>query len=112
VRKQGRRLAEVTPEERHQVRIEIKKLRYATEFFESLFKQGAAKRRKRKAMESLEALQEVLGDLNDIAVGADIATSSAAADMVGANASRTHELIDAVRKEYRAFSKLELFWEH
>jgi inorganic triphosphatase YgiF len=67
--KRGRNLVELDPEERHQVRIEIKKLRYAAEFFESLFKSGGAKKRKRAALSTLEALQETLGELNDIAAG-------------------------------------------
>jgi triphosphatase len=111
VRKQGTRLADMHPEERHQVRIEIKKLRYASEFFESLFRQSAARKRQRAAMESLEALQEVLGDLNDIAVGAEITAASAAADNRQARISHSDDLIKAATKRYRTFAKLEPFWE-
>ncbi|MGK2898658.1 MAG: CHAD domain-containing protein [Burkholderiaceae bacterium] len=60
----GKRLAQGTPEERHQVRIAAKKARYATEFFQSLRPAGHVKRYLRR----LAALQDALGWLNDAAV--------------------------------------------
>lgn len=60
----GKRLAQGTPEERHQVRIAAKKARYATEFFQSSHPAGRVKRYLRR----LAALQDALGWLNDAAV--------------------------------------------
>ena len=60
----GKRLAQGTPEERHQVRIAAKKARYATEFFQSLRPAGHVKCYLRR----LAALQDALGWLNDAAV--------------------------------------------
>jgi len=51
---------------RHKLRIAVKKLRYATGFFESLFT-GHARRRTGFA-KSLKTLQDALGRLNDIRV--------------------------------------------
>lgn len=51
-------------EGRHRMRIALKKLRYAAEFFAPLF----AKKRAQKYIASLMALQDVLGELNDGAV--------------------------------------------
>ena len=79
--KRGRQIVELDPEERHQVRIGIKKLRYATEFFESLFKGRGMKKSKRAALSTLEALQETLGELNDITVGSHM-NSFCAADKI------------------------------
>ncbi len=62
--KSGKRLAQGTPEERHQVRIEAKKARYATEFFQSLYSAGNV----RRYLKRLSSLQDALGWLNDIAV--------------------------------------------
>jgi inorganic triphosphatase YgiF len=108
--KQGRNLVELDSEERHQVRIEIKKLRYATEFFESLFKGGGAKKRKRAALSTLEALQETLGELNDIAVGSHM-EASAAADMIHQEQlSRIDGLLADAKKQYQKLAALEPFW--
>lgn len=64
LRRHGRRLAEMQPEERHAARIAAKKLRYAAEFFASLYPE----RETRPFLRDLAALQNILGDLNDIAV--------------------------------------------
>jgi triphosphatase len=72
VLKRARHLAELDPEARHRVRIEIKKLRYGVEFFGSLFSGGKVAGRRRQTLDALESLQEVLGELNDIAMGGHI----------------------------------------
>lgn len=67
----GRRLAKLSEEARHQVRIEAKKLRYAVEFFTPLFQDGGRSRRRAGVfLHDMKALQGVLGDLNDIAQAA------------------------------------------
>lgn len=58
------RFAGLNAKERHKLRIEIKKLRYACEFFFSLF----PRRRQAAFLSSLKALQDQLGVSNDIAV--------------------------------------------
>jgi inorganic triphosphatase YgiF len=63
-RKLGRRLAQRSAEERHRLRIELKKLRYAAEFLRALFPEAAAER----TLKRLARLQDTLGHLNDVAV--------------------------------------------
>jgi inorganic triphosphatase YgiF len=65
VRKQGKALGTLSVEDRHRLRIEMKKLRYAAEFFASL---APGKRRREQKLFGghLRDLQELLGDLNDI----------------------------------------------
>jgi inorganic triphosphatase YgiF len=53
---------------RHRLRIAVKKLRYSTEFFSSLFLKKKQKRARQQYAALLKALQEALGILNDIAV--------------------------------------------
>ena len=65
--KLSKALNELTPREWHKLRIAVKKLRYGTDFFASLFGNKARKAHKRFASE-LETLQSALGKLNDIAV--------------------------------------------
>lgn len=64
VLRKSRKLPTQTPDERHATRIALKKLRYAAEFFESLFgRQRAA----RANIRLLAALQDRLGGFNDLA---------------------------------------------
>jgi triphosphatase len=62
-RKRGRRFEHLDPEARHQVRIALKKLRYAAEFFRSLYDDKPATR----FIRQLAKLQDGLGHLNDVA---------------------------------------------
>ena len=57
------RFSELGVVERHELRIFVKKLRYATGYFGALFPNRSGKR----FSHALEALQDTLGDLNDIA---------------------------------------------
>jgi len=63
-RRKSRDLALQTPQARHDARIALKKLRYAAEFFESLF---GRQHRTRAFIRALAALQDGLGGFNDLA---------------------------------------------
>lgn len=63
LRKRGRHFARLTPQERHALRIAVKKLRYAAEFFAPLYSRKEA----RSYLQALSRLQDVLGSLNDAA---------------------------------------------
>jgi triphosphatase len=63
VRKLAKRFAELTPDERHQLRIALKKLRYAADAFGRIYEAKAVTRYGKH----LSALQDELGLLNDIA---------------------------------------------
>lgn len=80
--KAGRHLKTMSVQERHRLRIAVKKQRYATEFFASLFPKKAAQ----AYVQRLSALQDHLGLLNDIAT-ADGLTH----DLAGAAAAGEHE---------------------
>jgi|APTNR8051073442_1049403.scaffolds.fasta_scaffold01491_8 CHAD domain-containing protein len=60
----GDGFAHLAPEDRHKLRIQVKKLRYATEFFGSLY----PKARLRSYLAALKMLQDQLGASNDIEV--------------------------------------------
>jgi inorganic triphosphatase YgiF len=68
----GKGLAKLDDAERHEVRIEAKKLRYATEFFASLFPGKKARRRRKAFLSALESLQDDLGLLNDHVTGPEV----------------------------------------
>lgn len=70
----GRSLARMDEESRHRLRIEVKKMRYAVEFFDGLYGTSKAKKRFRSA---IEELQEALGKLNDLATARTLAADQA-----------------------------------
>ncbi len=59
-------------EHRHEARKNAKKLRYAAEFFGSLFAGKRAARRYKRFIDAVEKLQDQLGALNDLATGPDV----------------------------------------
>jgi CHAD domain-containing protein len=63
--KRGRGFRKLSPEERHELRIALKKLRYASELFLPLLKNSKSKRR---YAETLAELQDHLGRSNDLSV--------------------------------------------
>jgi CHAD domain-containing protein len=68
LRKKAKSFAELDPPRRHKLRIQAKKLRYASDFFGGLFSGKQSDKRRKKFLAALEAVQDCLGDLNDIAV--------------------------------------------
>ncbi|HEY2534606.1 MAG TPA: CHAD domain-containing protein [Xanthobacteraceae bacterium] len=68
IRKQGKKLAKLDARHRHKLRIKTKKLRYAAEFFSGVFPSKKSARRCGKFISKLKAVQDALGDLNDIRV--------------------------------------------
>jgi CHAD domain-containing protein len=62
------KLKKLNDRKRHKLRIHVKKLRYAAEFFESLFGGHAANTRGKAFGKALKSLQTSLGELNDMRV--------------------------------------------
>jgi inorganic triphosphatase YgiF len=94
VKKKGDGIAGLTPDERHSLRLHVKKLRYTSEFFLSLF--PGRKKSKRAFLSSLKSLQTALGDVNDIAVRAGLKAEI----ITGKKPSRA----DAQKLQHRAFA--------
>ena len=61
-RKRSKRFDELTPPQRHKLRIAVKKLRYTIEFLRSLFDKSKVK----DFMKVLAPLQDDLGQINDV----------------------------------------------
>jgi inorganic triphosphatase YgiF len=103
---------------RHRLRIRVKRLRYACDFFADVFAGAAV----RPYIKSLAALQDVLGDLNDVAVarsllaqlaprGAAVGVLEAAGYVRHALAARERQLIAALGPAWAAFEKRRVFWK-
>ena len=67
IRKRGKALAGLSPRRRHKLRVQAKKVRYATDFFGALFPGKARKRRRKRFVSGLKSIQRALGQLNDVA---------------------------------------------
>lgn len=76
VLKKGGDFAHLTQAERHRVRIALKKLRYACDYFQTLYPADHAKR----YLKRLSDLQDDLGRLNDATVAAGLVDELAASD--------------------------------
>src|SRR5262249_25162115 len=58
IRKRGKKLARLPARKRHKLRIQAKKVRYASEFFTDLFPGKKAARRREKFLSALERVQD------------------------------------------------------
>lgn len=106
------RLSELSPGERHEVRILAKRLRYATESFAPLY----PRKRTRAYRKALAELQAVLGTLNDAAVAAALAAelsepgSPGAAMFAGWAAAQGEAAGRALERTRKAFVDAPPFW--
>ncbi|MGH6888049.1 MAG: CHAD domain-containing protein [Rhizomicrobium sp.] len=64
--KKSGKLSALDAHKRHKLRISVKKLRYATEFFADLFATSGGTKARRHFEAAVKALQQALGRLNDI----------------------------------------------
>ncbi|MGI6245980.1 MAG: CHAD domain-containing protein [Pseudochelatococcus sp.] len=104
-------LAALTPPERHEVRIALKKLRYASEFFAGLFHEPETRKRYKAAVSAMSKLQDLLGELNDIAMGRERDTvSEAERELRDEHAAHESELLARAIKTYETFVETPPFW--
>lgn len=126
LRRKGRHVAELSHAARHKLRIRIKKLRYGIEFFSDVFPGKKRANRCRAALAALVDLQDLLGELNDLAKReslwtihsaqqrtperGDAATAFAAPLSSVAQRARTAELLDQARMAFKRFRAVTPFW--
>jgi triphosphatase len=96
-------------EGRHRLRIRMKRLRYACDFFAASFAGAAAG----PYIKGLAALQDILGDLNDIAVARRLLAEIAvpAGHVRHALAVRERMLVTSLGSAWAAFEKRRPFWK-
>jgi CHAD domain-containing protein len=109
IRKRVRRIFRLEPDERHALRIRLKRLRYSSEFLEGLFKGERAKKPRRSWLASLKRLQDVLGELNDITVGSSLLPSLAKSDPERAK-RREKKLLSQAEAAAGNLRKSDPFW--
>jgi CHAD domain-containing protein len=87
-------------EQRHALRIAVRRLRYGVDFFAGCFPAHG------KTLRKLEELQNLLGELNDIAV----ARRLGGAELEAALQQRETALLRRLAPAWRAFEKRPRFW--
>lgn len=115
VKHRGRGLASATDETRHELRKDAKKLRYASEFFASLFDRKREQRRHGRFVAALEGLQDCLGKLNDLAAAPVLLNNLGLSDQDGATALLSSEMDkkEMLERAERAYGELfdtKRFW--
>jgi triphosphatase len=123
-RKRAKKLRELDARQRHKLRIAVKKLRYASEFFGGLFPGHKAKKRLSAVQVSLKELQDHLGALNDIQVHQKLIPKLAsgksrtkrrqrvfaAGIASGREQSEIEPLLNSAVKDARRFDQIRPFW--
>jgi triphosphatase len=113
----GRHLARLDPHQRHEVRIALKRLRYAMDFFRPLF----AEKRAKPFAAQLSKLQDAFGHLNDVATAeglllqltdgsADPALHRAAGMVLGWHARGAESTEPELLAQWDAFRAVRPFW--
>ena len=115
----GARIAELTIEERHELRKELKKLRYTIDAFRSLYDQTGVD----GFLRAVKTLQKAFGALNDAAMAealladpdapwsGDPLAQRAAGRTVGYLASESDRLWPQAIKDWAALAALPRFWK-
>ncbi|MCY7398095.1 MAG: CHAD domain-containing protein [Sphingomonas bacterium] len=102
----GSRLVELTEEERHHFRLDVKKLRYDVDFLGSLFDQSKV----RKFTSALEKLQENLGDLNDQVTARDTTAILSLEFTPEHQTEPAAKTLKKTARRYRRLERIEPFW--
>lgn len=117
--RRARGLETLDVEQRHELRKELKKLRYATEFLAPLF----PGRRTERFLRRLKVLQDIFGELNDAALaetvlargslldGQEAAVHRAAGRLIGAGLARAGIAWAGARERWHELSRRRPFWE-
>lgn len=102
----GSRLLELTEEERHHFRIDLKKLRYDVEFLGSLFDDSKV----REFTKAIEQMQEMLGDLNDQVTAREI-TATLSLDFIPEEGTGpAAKMLEKAARRFRKLERIGLFW--
>jgi len=106
--RRGAELSSLDPDAEHQLRIDIKKLRYAAEFLASLWQDPGRSGRSRRFIAALKELQERLGVANDARIARSVVARLAPA--LEAQIVIPGVSTAAADKAYRAASAASGYW--
>ena len=115
VKRRGQHWSKLNDEARHSLRIQVKKLRYASEFFCELFPAAKDQARQKKYVRALRALQTSLGNLNDQATGAALLAELSLGNVIkGTIATRQNQnrssMLEDASRAYDTLLDTRCFW--
>ncbi|HYI40667.1 MAG TPA: CHAD domain-containing protein [Allosphingosinicella sp.] len=108
VRRPAKALRSLDPEARHRLRIEMKKLRYAAEFFVALAPRSR-KRQQKRFISQLQRLQDLLGKLNDIETRRQLAPELFE-DGAAVEEAQVEGLIEESERAWKALAEIGPYW--
>jgi len=118
LRHRSRKFLDIDVAARHDLRKQAKKLRYAAAFFGEAFPKHP--KRRQRFVVALRALQDRLGELNDMAVARAVAMGAvgrrsgelafAAGLEVGRLTGDEDQVLDAADEAFRTYRKVKPFW--
>jgi triphosphatase len=129
IRRRGKRINQLSSEQLHGLRIQVKKARYAVEFFLKVYQGKKSAKRFKSIRSSLTQLQNCLGGINDIATRkqlfADMISAPArglsteqnvqrafaAGLVIGDQQAKTLELLHRATKAHSQFKGARTFWK-
>ena len=114
VKKSGANLCDLTVDERHELRISAKRLRYATEFFATTFPGRKSDKRRSESLSALCDLQDSLGVFHDIATRHALraaAKGDAFAHLPGQDMAEEKKQLKEARRAYARFIEVKAFWK-
>lgn len=114
LKKRGKNLAVLDDDARHEARKAAKKMRYAADFFTALYSSKRQRHRIDRCLHPLEALQDLLGQLNDIATAPAVAERIGLADIPEGHAligkGDKSDLLAAAAKRMEKFENAKRYW--
>ena len=129
IRRRGARIESLNPGQLHRLRIQVKKTRYATEFFSGLFHGKKSAKRCKAIKSSLMKMQNSLGKINDIVTHKTLFADFIANPTKGLTARQNHhrafaagliigdqqaqirQSLDRARRAYLRFDGAKEFWK-
>jgi len=114
-KKRGGKVKKAYDQRSHKLRISLKKLRYAAEFFAPLYPRAKTAR----YIKALKVLLDRMGEVNDVhgiadtlaRIGNAAELRFAAGTIAGWHASREKRLTKRAMKDWKTFRKLKPFWD-
>lgn len=102
----GKGLGDLGPKRLHQLRISLKRMRYAVDFFAPLF----AKKQVRKFGSSLEKMQDCLGLIHDDMVSRQIVADFGLGERDRTEITSRSQQLKAVATRFKHLKRQTLFW--
>lgn len=119
LKKLGHDLAGRDDEARHDARKAAKKMRYAADFFATLYARKPARKQRDRFVDTLESLQDRLGVLNDLATAplvverlglADLPQAAALTGGVTRSGKDKHRLVKSAGRALDQFAEADPYW--